>query len=61
MKPSAAALAEVDCGKAVLTYDPVRAVGAGKVATPERVEGARVYLRKWLKDNASEQVDEPAR
>jgi len=56
MKPLAAELDEKDWAKVVLAYEPVWAIGTGKVATPEQAEETHAFLRKWLKDNVSEKV-----
>merc|ERR1712190_478940 len=45
----------------VLAYEPVWAIGTGKVATPEQAEEVHAYLRKWLKDNISEKVSDSVR
>lgn len=37
-----------------LAYEPVWAIGTGKVATPEQVEESHRFIRKWLKQNKSE-------
>eukprot|EP00421_Protoceratium_reticulatum_P018992 CAMPEP_0168391996 /NCGR_PEP_ID=MMETSP0228-20121227/18271_1 /TAXON_ID=133427 /ORGANISM="Protoceratium reticulatum, Strain CCCM 535 (=CCMP 1889)" /LENGTH=306 /DNA_ID=CAMNT_0008405325 /DNA_START=83 /DNA_END=1003 /DNA_ORIENTATION=+ len=61
MKPLAAALSEDDWEKVVLAYEPVWAIGTGKVATPAQAEEVHAYLRKWLKDNISEKVSDSVR
>merc|ERR1712187_446087 len=61
MKPLAAALTASDWDKVVLAYEPVWAIGTGKVATPEQAEETHAYLRKWLKDNVSEKVSDSVR
>jgi triosephosphate isomerase len=61
MKPLAAALKEEDWEKVVLAYEPVWAIGTGKVATPEQAEETHAYLRKWLSDNVSPKVSESVR
>ncbi|GAB4860151.1 hypothetical protein Ancab_011629 [Ancistrocladus abbreviatus] len=40
----------------VLAYEPVWAIGTGKVATPVQAQEVHVELRKWLKDNVSAEV-----
>jgi len=61
MKPIAEALSEEDWEKVVLAYEPVWAIGTGKVATPEQAEDVHAYLRQWLKDNVSEEVSNSVR
>merc|ERR1712048_1005609 len=61
MKPLAAALKASDWDKVVLAYEPVWAIGTGKVATPEQAEETHAYLRKWLADNVSEKVSKSVR
>jgi len=56
MKPLAATLSEEDWEKVVLAYEPVWAIGTGKVATPAQAEEAHAYLRQWLSDNVSAKV-----
>merc|ERR1719247_3117687 len=56
MKPLAAELDEKDWAKVVLAYEPVWAIGTGKVATPEQAEETHAFIRQWLKDNVSEKV-----
>ncbi|XP_057953612.1 triosephosphate isomerase, cytosolic isoform X1 [Malania oleifera] len=40
----------------VLAYEPVWAIGTGKVATPAQAQEVHLELRKWLKDNAGAEV-----
>ena len=40
----------------MIAYEPVWAIGTGKVATPEQAQDVHAALRKWLKDNVSEAV-----
>lgn len=61
MKPIAAKLSEDDWDKVVLAYEPVWAIGTGKVATPEQAEDVHAYLRKWLSDNVSPKVSDSVR
>merc|ERR1719160_1088532 len=61
MKPLAATLKESDWDKVVLAYEPVWAIGTGKVATPEQAEETHAFLRQWLKDNVSEKVSNSVR
>jgi triosephosphate isomerase (TIM) len=61
MKPLADTLSEDDWEKVVLAYEPVWAIGTGKVATPEQAEEVHAYLRKWLADNVSQKVSDSVR
>jgi len=61
LKPLAAVLTEEDWEKVVLAYEPVWAIGTGKVATPEVAEETHAFIRKWLKDNISEKVSDSVR
>ncbi|GMH12276.1 hypothetical protein Nepgr_014117 [Nepenthes gracilis] len=45
----------------VLAYEPVWAIGTGKVATPIQAQEIHCELRKWLKDNVSPEVAESTR
>uniref|UniRef100_A0A7N0U5J4 Triosephosphate isomerase n=1 Tax=Kalanchoe fedtschenkoi TaxID=63787 RepID=A0A7N0U5J4_KALFE len=40
----------------VIAYEPVWAIGTGKVATPEQAQEVHVALRDWLKKNVSAEV-----
>ncbi|RKP02078.1 hypothetical protein CXG81DRAFT_18189 [Caulochytrium protostelioides] len=40
----------------VVAYEPVWAIGTGKVATPEQAEEVHVALRKWLSEHVSAAV-----
>ncbi|KAL2937205.1 Triosephosphate isomerase chloroplastic [Bienertia sinuspersici] len=42
--------------KVVIAYEPVWAIGTGKVATPEQAQEVHVAVRNWLKKNVSEEV-----
>ncbi len=50
------ALSEADWGKIVLAYEPVWAIGTGKVASPEQAEETHKNIRAWLSDNVSPDV-----
>lgn len=45
-----------DWAKIVIAYEPVWAIGTGKVATPIQAQEAHAILRKWLHDNVSPSV-----
>ncbi|KAI4304635.1 hypothetical protein MLD38_040115 [Melastoma candidum] len=40
----------------VLAYEPVWAIGTGKVATPAQAQEVHFELRKWLKENVGHEV-----
>ncbi|MBA0813802.1 hypothetical protein Gohar_027624 [Gossypium harknessii] len=40
----------------VLAYEPVWAIGTGKVATPAQAQEVHFELRKWLQANVSPEV-----
>mmetsp|Transcript_74648 Transcript_74648/g.165092 ORF Transcript_74648/g.165092 Transcript_74648/m.165092 type:complete len:708 (-) Transcript_74648:174-2297(-) len=50
-----------DWSKIVIAYEPVWAIGTGKVATPDQAEEVHAYLRKWLTDNVSQKVSDSVR
>lgn len=45
-----------DWSKVVVAYEPVWAIGTGKVATPEQAQETQAYVRSWLQDTISEDV-----
>lgn len=45
-----------DWTNVVLAYEPVWAIGTGKVATPQQAQDVHAALRKWLLDNVSADV-----
>eukprot|EP01127_Copromyxa_protea_P008021 TRINITY_DN1826_c0_g1_i1.p1 TRINITY_DN1826_c0_g1~~TRINITY_DN1826_c0_g1_i1.p1 ORF type:complete len:168 (-),score=38.69 TRINITY_DN1826_c0_g1_i1:37-540(-) len=47
---------KVDWSKIVIAYEPVWAIGTGKVATPEQAQDTHNSIRKWLQENVSEEV-----
>lgn len=48
-------------GKIVIAYEPVWAIGTGKVATPEQAEETHAQIREWLSVNVSPEVAEATR
>lgn len=40
----------------VIAYEPVWAIGTGKVASPQQAQEVHVAVRDWLKKNVSEEV-----
>lgn len=53
LKAIAAGLSEADWKMVVVAYEPVWAIGTGKVASPEQAQEVHAFLRKWLKENVS--------
>lgn len=47
--------------KVVIAYEPIWAIGTGKVATTEQAQEVHAAIRKWLKENVSESVAEETR
>ncbi|CAO3656511.1 unnamed protein product [Mucor hiemalis] len=50
-----------DWTNVVVAYEPVWAIGTGKVATPEQAQDVHCFLRKWLADNVSAKAAEETR
>ena len=42
-----------DWTKVVIAYEPVWAIGTGKVATPEEAQETMSFVRAWINDNVS--------
>ena len=45
----------------VIAYEPIWAIGTGKVATPEQVQDVHAAIREWLAKNVSEEVSKATR
>lgn len=56
-----AKLGPAEWEKVVIAYEPIWAIGTGKVATTQQAQEAHVAIRKWLKENVSEKVAEETR
>lgn len=50
-----------DWTNVVIAYEPVWAIGTGKVATPFQAQEVHAAIREWLKDNVSAEVAESTR
>ncbi len=50
LEGSLADISAEDMKKITLAYEPVWAIGTGKVATPEQAEEVHAAIRMWLKD-----------
>lgn len=58
---AAYAAAKPDWSKIALAYEPVWAIGTGKVATPDQAQEAHAHIRSWLSSNVSAEVAEATR
>jgi triosephosphate isomerase len=61
LEPIAAALKEADWKKVVIAYEPVWAIGTGKVATPQQAEETHREIRAWIAANVSHTVAKEVR
>eukprot|EP00111_Clytia_hemisphaerica_P007758 TCONS_00022537-protein len=50
-----------DWSKVVIAYEPVWAIGTGKVATPDQAQEVHDEVRKWLQANVSKEVADSTR
>lgn len=50
-----------DWSRVVIAYEPVWAIGTGRVASPEQAQDVHLALRKWLTENVNEQVAKSTR
>lgn len=50
-----------DWSHVVVAYEPVWAIGTGKVATPEQAQETHAALRKWLAENVSKEAADKTR
>ncbi|GJQ11301.1 hypothetical protein GpartN1_g3092.t1 [Galdieria partita] len=58
---NAVAKVVTDWQKVVVAYEPVWAIGTGKVATPERAQEVHNAVRQWFRNNISTQVADKLR
>jgi triosephosphate isomerase len=58
---SLAGVSAEQMGQIVIAYEPVWAIGTGKVATPEQAEEGHLDLRKLLKDRYNKAIAEAVR
>nr|ABE11555.1 cytosolic triosephosphate isomerase [Euglena deses var. intermedia] len=56
LKAIAAKLKEEDWKNVVIAYEPVWAIGTGKVATPEQAQEVHEHVRAWVASNVSPSV-----
>lgn len=47
--------------KVVVAYEPIWAIGTGKVATTEQAQEVHAAIRKWLTDSVSQEVSDATR
>eukprot|EP00981_Chlorochromonas_danica_P003114 scaffold620_cov177-Ochromonas_danica.AAC.14 len=57
----AALLRDSDWQNLVIAYEPVWAIGTGKVATPQQAEETHAKIRKWVADHVSVPVSSALR
>lgn len=50
-----------DWSKIVIAYEPVWAIGTGKVATPDQAQDAHNFIRTWINTNVSAEVGHATR
>ncbi|KAL2017675.1 hypothetical protein VTK56DRAFT_1835 [Thermocarpiscus australiensis] len=50
-----------DWDKIVIAYEPIWAIGTGKVATAQQAQEVHAAIRKWLREHVSETVAEQTR
>ena len=50
-----------DWANVVIAYEPVWAIGTGKVATGDQAQDAAAFIRGWLNENVSEDVGKATR
>ncbi|KAI9750291.1 MAG: triosephosphate isomerase [Lichina confinis] len=50
-----------DWSKVVIAYEPIWAIGTGKVATTEQAQEAHSAIRKWLSEKTSKETSESMR
>lgn len=56
LEPLAKALDAKDWDSVDIAYEPVWAIGTGLTATPEMAQDTHADIRKWIKDNVSDEV-----
>ena len=45
----------------VVAYEPVWAIGTGKVATPAQAQEVHLFIRKWVRENIGEELAQKVR
>ncbi|KAI9105706.1 Triosephosphate isomerase [Phlyctochytrium arcticum] len=61
IKAIADSLGPADWANVVIAYEPVWAIGTGKVATPQQAQEVHLSIREWLGKNVSPEVAENTR
>jgi triosephosphate isomerase (TIM) len=61
LTPIVAALTEADWKNVVIAYEPVWAIGTGKVATPAQAEETHAQIRAWIAEKVSPAVAKAVR
>lgn len=61
LKAIAAKVGDGGWADVVVAYEPVWAIGTGRVATPEQAQEVHAGLRTWLKDNVGADVADATR
>jgi len=56
LEPFAKILEPADWANVAIAYEPVWAIGTGLTATPEMAQQTHADIRKWVKENVSEEV-----
>jgi triosephosphate isomerase len=56
LEPCVDAMTENDWNKSVIAYEPVWAIGTGKVATPEQAEETHAEIRAYIAEKVSIEV-----
>ena len=56
MAAIASMLRDSDWSKVVVAYEPVWAIGTGKVATPEQAQEVHALIREWVSRNVSHEI-----
>lgn len=50
-----------DWSRVVIAYEPVWAIGTGKVASPEQAQETQSYVRSWITENVSAETSRATR
>jgi len=50
-----------DWSKVVIAYEPVWAIGTGKVASPEQAQETQAFVRSWMAESVSADVAQRTR
>ena len=45
----------------VIAYEPVWAIGTGKVATPQQAQDVHAFIRKWMAEHVAKEIAEAVR